>query len=143
MTSKQYQKLKRKPKLKPIKRLVAELDTVFSQYIRFKAADSNGMVKCYTSDKLCPIKDIQAGHYISRRHYSLRWDERNVKPQSVAENIFNQGNAPVFGRNLQKEYGNEIIDILLLKKNNSFKLERFILEALIEEYKKKIEELNT
>lgn len=121
--------------------LVKNLDSIFSKWVRLNAADKKGNVRCYTSGKTYNWKDIQAGHFISRRHYALRWDERNVKPQSKAENIFNQGNAPVFAQKLISEYGSDIIDLLLMKKNNTFHLERFVLQAMIEDYTDKVEKL--
>src|SRR4051812_13988495 len=111
----------RQIKIKGIPDLVKELDTIFSTYIRLREADENGMVKCFTSGKIMHYKKSQAGHFISRRHYATRWDEKNVQVQSVHENIFNQGNAPVFGKRLDEKYGAGTVDMLLMKKNNHFK----------------------
>lgn len=122
-----------------IPKLVKQLDAVFSLYIRHKYADNKGNVRCYTSGKSYPIKQIQCGHFHSRRHYSLRWDERNAKPQSKAENLFNQGNGATFAKKLVEEYGPEILDILEMKKNNKMKLDRFTLGVLIKEYEEKLE----
>jgi hypothetical protein len=33
------------------KNLIKKLDAIFSEYIRRKYADKNGIVKCYTCDK--------------------------------------------------------------------------------------------
>lgn len=134
-------KKEQKKKLVPIKRLVKKLDEVFSIYIRTKYANEQGLVKCYTSGRLYPIKEIQCGHFHSRRHYALRWDERNCRPQSYGENCLNQGNAPTFALNLIREYGPEILELLEAKKRASFKLERLFLESLIQEYKEKLEKL--
>ena len=65
-------------------KLVKKLDTVFSQYIRRSNADNNGYCTCVTCNKTFHWKEIQAGHFMSRKHYSTRWDERNVKTQCVA-----------------------------------------------------------
>ena len=32
-------------------------------------------------------KDLECGHFISRRHMSVRFDERNAMPQSTYENL--------------------------------------------------------
>jgi hypothetical protein len=129
------------PKQKTVKDLVKDLDTIFSQFIRLRVADNNGIVKCYTSGVFIHYKKSQAGHYISRRHYSLRWDERNVQVQSVSDNIYNQGNASVFAKRLQEQYGETILDELAAKKNNKFHLNDFILRHLIAEYTLKVAEL--
>ena len=34
---------------------------------------------------------MQAGHFMSRKHYSTRWDEDNVQVQCVSCNLFRQG----------------------------------------------------
>lgn len=125
-----------------IKKLVKELDKVFSLYIRLRNVDQNGMVKCFTSGKIMWPEQSQCGHFISRRHYATRWDEINCQVQSVAENMFNQGNGPVFGQKLNEKYGAGTVDGLLLKKNNKFKLDFFTLKYLIEEYKLKLKNLN-
>ena len=53
--------------------LVQDLDHVFSQYIRCKYADKNGMVECYTSGKKYHWKEIQCGHFIPRANLGTRW----------------------------------------------------------------------
>lgn len=72
---------------------------------------------------------------------STRWDEINCQVQSVGENIFNQGNAPVFGDEIRKKYGQDKIDFLLIKRNNVFKAGVFELGCLIKEYKERVEKL--
>jgi hypothetical protein len=66
-------------------------------------------------------KKSHAGHYVSRRHLSTRWDETNVQVQSVAENRYNQGNAPVFAINLDDKYGEGTSKNLVLKSKEEFK----------------------
>ena len=74
-------------------KLVKKLDIVFSQYVRLSNADDRGYCTCITCGKKGHWKTggIQAGHFISRKHYSTRWDERNVKPQCVACNVYRAG----------------------------------------------------
>ncbi len=133
---------KQSNKSKSTAKLQKDLDAVYSEYIRRKDADPNGFVRCYTSGKVFHWKQIQCGHFISRRHLSTRWYEKNTKPQSVAENVFNQGNGPVFARKLIEEYGPGILEELEIKKNNICKMGNFEYEILIKEYKAKIEVLN-
>lgn len=81
------------------------------------------------------------GHYISRRHLSTRWFEKNCKPQCVGCNIFNQGNGPAYSIALIKEYGPGILEELEIKKNNTCKMGKFEYELLIKEYRKKLLDL--
>lgn len=128
-------------KSKSIKDLVKELDGWFSLFIRLRYADKNGMVKCFTSGEVLHYKKAQAGHFISRRHMATRWDEINVQVQTVRENIFNQGNGPVFAQKLKEKYGETVLDLLLMKKNNKFQLDKFKMDILIKEYKEKVQKL--
>lgn len=130
-----------KKKVKTKKGLIKELDTVFSLYIRQRYA-KDGIVFCFTSGKPMKWKDSHAGHFISRRHYATRWDELNVQVQSVSENLYNQGNSPVFAKKLAEKYGQEVVDNLLIKKNNFWSPSEFELELLIKLYKQKLEHLN-
>lgn len=117
--------------------LVKRLDDVFSIYIRTRDADENGIVKCFTCHKISHWKEMDCGHYWSRRIYSLRWDHINCQVQCKGCNIMNQGAGPQFSANIRNKYGQQSLDILEQRKNNKFKLERFIIESLINEYKSK------
>lgn len=124
-----------------MKKLIKKLDDVFSKYIRLKNADENGIVKCYTCGKYHHWKEIQCGHYISRRHFGTRWEEKNCKPQCVGCNIFNQGSADTFARNLIREYGSDILELLAAKKNNITKLGGFELNFMISDYQARVNKL--
>lgn len=122
--------------------LKKKLDEIFSLYIRQRFSDSNGMVKCFTSGKILHWTEAHCGHFVSRRCLPTRWDEVNCQVQSVAENIFNQGNAPVFGQRLNEKYGVKTVDGLLVKSKNKMKMDVFVYGILIEEYKLKLKFLN-
>lgn len=133
--------MQKKKKLKSLSFLCKKLDKVFSEYIRRKDADGRGFVKCFTCMNKKHWKEMQCGHFISRRHYNTRWDVMNCKPQDAACNIFNQGNAPMFALGLQKLYGEGIIEELVFKKNITLKMNRFLYELMIEEYEEKLKNL--
>ena len=94
----------RKPKRK---NLIKKLDAVFSKYIRLRDADQEGYCRCATCGEKTHWTKIQAGHFISRKHYATRWDERNVHAQCVACNVFRYGEQYKYslylGDNLSKE----------------------------------------
>ena len=66
--------------VKSRKNIVKKLDTVFSQYIRLRYAD-NYIVECYTCGIKNHYKKMHCGHFMSRKHYSTRWDELNCQVQ--------------------------------------------------------------
>tara|TARA_R100001443_G_scaffold67364_1_gene76166 strand:- start:5409 stop:5807 length:399 start_codon:yes stop_codon:yes gene_type:complete len=113
-------------------KLVKNLDTVFSKYIRLKNVDKYGMCKCVTCNKKVYWKQIQAGHFMSRKHYSTRWDEENVYPQCLACNVFRGGEQYRYSLFLGKDKSEKMYQLSkrIIKFNNSE------LDYLITKYKK-------
>ena len=99
----------------------AKLDKVFSLYIRLKYSDANGYCKCISCNKIHFYKDIQNGHYMSRRYMSTRFDENNCRPQCVACNIFNQGNIQMYRIGLINQIGEQSVNIVEVKAKTSVK----------------------
>jgi hypothetical protein len=102
----------RKLKTKGLAYWTKKLDTVFSQYVRLKNADKNGMVKCYTCGALRHYKCLDAGHYHDRKWMGIRWNVDNVRPQCYYCNKFRQGRGPDFRKNLIMEIGEERVEEL-------------------------------
>jgi hypothetical protein len=91
--------------------LVEILDKEFSYWVRASHSNEDGTaVACYTCGHYHPINDIDAGHFISRSNYGLRWDPRNVKPQCKSENRFKNGVHDVFRARLVEQYGKEEVE---------------------------------
>jgi len=118
-------------------KLVKKLDTVFSQYIRRSNADNNGYCTCVTCNKTFHWKEIQAGHFMSRKHYSIRWDERNVKPQCVACNVYRAGEQYKYSIFL----GSEVANVLYLQSKEIVKFTNYELEDMINDYSDKLKKL--
>lgn len=118
-----------------------KLDAIFSKYIRLRDADEYGMVKCITCDNRKPVKEMQCGHFISRRHYATRWDEQNTAGQCPACNLFAQGRQYEFSLALIEKYDKDTPQKLLNKSKDVFKLSEKDAQTLIHEYKKKVERL--
>ncbi len=122
------------------KTLIKKLDAIFSEYIRRKHADKNGLVKCYTCNKKAYWKGegMQNGHFISRKSRILRWDERNCRSQCYSCNCHFYGRQYVFALNLNKEYGYNIAEELLIESKKIIKQSDQDLLDLIDEYKEKV-----
>jgi hypothetical protein len=133
-------KLRSKSKKGSLSSLEKKLDQVFSWYIRKSHADKNGYCKCVTCGKVVHWKDIQCGHFISRRHKATRWEEKNCGPQCVGCNIYNQGAGPAYASYLIRKYGEGIVDLLLAKSRSVWKGGRFEYEAMISEYEEKLKQ---
>lgn len=124
---------KRKSRGKPsMAKLKKKLDTVFSQYIRQKYADEDGMVKCYTCSTVKHWKEMQNGHWIPRHNLATRFDENNCRVQCVACNMFQKGMPDVFAVNLIKEG----IDIVAMQQTrySVFKVDAIWYEEQIKKF---------
>ena len=127
--------------MKTISKLKKELDKWFSLYIRLRDADDLGFVKCYTSGRYYHYKNIHAGHFMSRKSHSTRWDEVNVQPQSIADNLFAQGRQYQFGVNLDAQYGEGTAESLQQKAREIKKFLRVDYEKKITYYKDLVNKL--
>ena len=127
--------------MKSISKLKKELDKWFSLYIRLRDADDLGFVKCYTSGRYYHYKNIHAGHFMSRKSHSTRWDEVNVQPQSAADNLFGQGQQYKFGKELDLQYGEGTAESLQQKAREIKKFSRVDYEEKITYYKDLVNKL--
>ena len=116
------------------KSLVIKLDTVFSQYIRRKDL-INGMATCITCGKIAEPKKLQCGHFMSRRHYSTRWEENNAGVQCYGCNITNQGMQYAFSQYL----GDKLSEEMYIKSKQTVKFADIDLIEMIEDYTKRLE----
>lgn len=101
--------------------LKAKLDTQFSLFIRARDAMPNGYAKCISCGKIHFWRELQCGHYMSRRYMSTRFDEDNCHAQCVACNMFNQGNIQGYRRGLLEKIGEKRINLIELKAMNSIR----------------------
>lgn len=115
------------------KSLVEKLDKYFSLYIRQKDAIDE-IATCVTCGKKDHWKKLQCGHFMSRRHYSTRWDENNVGVQCYGCNITSQGQQFLFAKYL----GFELAEQMMIKSKQTVKLSDDDLIEMIEYYKSKL-----
>ena len=118
------------------KKLIEKLDKIFSLYIRLR---DNGV--CYTCGKRGEIKQMQAGHYISRSCMALRWDESNVHCQCYSCNVCKHGDLITYRERLVKDYGQSAIEELESKRYITYKHSIEDLEKLIDFYKNAIDKI--
>jgi len=122
-------------------KLVKKLDAVFSEYIRRRYADENGLAQCVTCNKKDHWKKLQAGHFISRKHYSTRFDEINVQVQCAGCNVFRYGEQYLFSLWLESNIGEGTAELLLQQSKQINKISSYELEALITKYENILKEL--
>ena len=74
---------------------------------------------------------------MSRKHYSIRWDERNVKPQCVACNVYRAGEQYKYSLYL----GNNLSKKLLDESRELRKFTNIELEEMIKDYSERLKKL--
>lgn len=101
-TLKRRKKLNRKSKT-PMAKLEDKLWILFSLYIRRR----DGW-RCITCGKVPENRQqLHAGHWISRRSKSVKFDPHNVHGQCASCNMFLKGNVAVYSAEIIKKYGIE------------------------------------
>lgn len=115
-------------------RLIKNLDSVFSKYIRMKDAVEN-ISTCFTCGKQDDWKKLQNGHFQSRRHYSTRWHEVNCQVQCPGCNVFKQGEQFIFSQNLDSKYGEGTARRLHIEAQKIKKITDNEIKDLINKYK--------
>lgn len=115
-------------------KVIKQLDTVFSKYIRQRDA-VNEIATCFTCGKRDHWKRLQNGHFQSRKHYSTRWDEVNCQVQCAGCNVFKYGEQFIFGQNLDIKYGLGTANELYLKAKKTVKISTVDLQDMVKHYK--------
>lgn len=136
-TSPPQKKVKRAEKQKTLPQLIDDLDDIFSIWVRRTHEEENGVIRCFTCRRPMLFKTAQNGHFITRKKMSVRWEPKNCKPQCYVCNILNEGEKAKFAIAL----GPETVEWLEQKKTNRMIVDRFVVGALIEEYKQKVADL--
>lgn len=117
------------------------LDDIFSKYIRLRDTDSDGYGQCISSGKYIHYSDADAGHFMSRRFLSTRWNERNVNLQGRHANRFDQGQQFSQGMNIDRKYGEGTAVILEAESKKTSHISDFEVEILIKHYKNEVKRL--
>jgi Bacteriophage Lambda NinG protein len=87
---------------------VQKLDDAFSKFIRLRDMKKMGAppwVRCVTCGKPYNWKQLDCGHYITRDHYSTRWNEQNCNSQCTSCNSYKSGKVPDHGAAIDRMYG--------------------------------------
>lgn len=116
------------------KSIVKQLDSVFSKFIRQRDSE-NDYCTCATCGVQKPIKEMQAGHFMSRGKYSTRWDEENVHAQCQGCNMWKQGRQFEMSKYIDQKYYSGKADELLRKSNTTSKYSDVELIQMIKHYK--------
>jgi len=114
------------------KKLIKELDRVFSLYIR---ARDGRCVCCGKTDKLT------CGHVFSSAHYSARWDEVNAYCQCVGCNFLHEQDPYPYYKYVIGRIGQKRFDLLHMRYSTPAKFTVADIEMLLNKYRKKLQEI--
>ncbi len=122
-------------------RAKAAADKAFSLYVRLRDAGDNGIVECCTCGKCLPWRESQCGHFVTRTHLSVRWDERNAHAQCGKCNKWEGGNQFRHGKLIDVLYGYGTADKIIEIGNKIIKRSAEDLREIAEDYTRQAEEL--
>jgi len=123
-----------------LQRAKDKADKYFSLYVRQRDA-VNGIVKCCTCGQWHHWKQMDAGHFMSRRYEATRFDEMNTGPQCRADNRYNQGRQFEMSKYLDKKYGFGTASKMEMKSKMFCKRDRFDYEHIADTFKNKLTSL--
>ena len=126
---------------KKITPLINKLWKIFSEYIRLR--DSyDGYCNCFTCGANIDWKyETDAGHFMSRKNQATLFHPLNVHAQCKSCNGFKAGMQYEYGKRLNVVYGEGTAETLQRMSKQSHPFRPEWLEALIEVYKLKLEQI--
>ena len=123
------------------KETIHKLDEVFSEFVRLRDSDKNGMVNCISCNQRSHWKMSDAGHFIPRANMSTRYHEQNVNGQCQICNRMDNGNENGYRVGLEKKYG-EGVDLYLEDlKHKTVKISDSEGKDLIAHYRKEVKRI--
>lgn len=125
-------------KPKTVSQLKKKADAEFSKYIRLRDSDRNGNAQCITCGVKKPWKELQNGHFISRRVNALRYDDENCNAQCYSCNVMRYGEQYKYAQELDKKYGDGTADKLHARRHETHKFTAQELQDIIDEAKENI-----
>ena len=127
-----------------IRKLKKKADNWYSKYIRYRDGQvKNGewQTECITCGVWKPIKEMQAGHFVSRSCNLLRYNDQNVHSQCQKCNIWHSGEQYEYAKQIDLKYGDGTAESLHNQRRQTHKLTAIELEQIIEDAKEYIKEL--
>jgi len=133
-----------------IAKVVDKCAVALQRLVRVKAAVSaraNGMIKCVTCNQWGHYKDMDAGHYFSRKDKAVKLLEENIHPQCKGCNIkMSHGDTKVteaYRRFMVDTYGEDMLAELEMMAWGVAKFDRSDIEQLTRDIKAQTRELES
>ena len=134
-------KTKKKTVTKSVAQLKKEADKHWSLATRYRFAEfkrGEWFVACVTCGEEKRVKEMQCGHFQSRRYSSTRFSEVNTAPQCVRCNMFNQGEQYKFSKFIKDSYGEKALEDVIQEAQQYHKFTVQELEEIIHDSKEQV-----
>jgi hypothetical protein len=123
-------------------KLIKKLDTVFSEFVRLRDADSKGLCKCITCGDIKHWREMDCGHFVTRDNHATRWHEQNSNAQCPACNRFKSGKQYEHGLAIDRKYKEPgLASKLVVKGASVCNWKDFELEQMWRYYKAEVKEI--
>ena len=99
--------------MKTISQLTLEADKLFSEWIRRRTADGNGIVACVTCGDKDHWKQMHNGHFISRDKFPTRYHPNNCNCQCPRCNGIHNENRQPYSMYMLRNYPAGTIPLLI------------------------------
>lgn len=124
-----------------IKSLEERADRLFSEYVRRRDRNHADQAQCCTCGGWFHWKELDCGHYMSRKYLSTRYSEYNTGPQCRTCNRMKGGEQLKFLFYLEGKYGKEVVTKVEEATHFTVKDKREFLLQVIETVKIKLKEI--
>ena len=114
---------------------------VFSEYIRLRDADENGICTCFTCGLKRHWKQMDCGHGIGRQHKATKFNEKNNHAQCKRCNGFEGGMREVYKQRMDEKYGEGTWDRMELVSKQTVKYSQHDYDAYERLYKIEVKRL--
>jgi hypothetical protein len=124
-----------------LQKLEDKLWEVFSVFIRLRDSDVQGIGKCFTCRRVVHWSKGDAGHGIPRQHKATKFNECNNHLQCKHCNGFEGGMREVYRDEMNKRYGFQTWEKMLVASKQPIKWSVVLLQNNIDYYTDKVKEL--
>jgi hypothetical protein len=132
---------KRQSKTAERQKLVRKVDDAFSDVIRLRDADENGMVKCITCGDEYHWTLITCGHFVKRGNMATRYNLKACGPQCGLCNSTHDGKEDEHAAYIDRTYGEGTAESLRKIGREEKHYAEFELQGMLEELRKEVKNL--
>lgn len=137
-----YYNFPKRPSILSVRqKLIRKLDDIFSEYVRLRDADENGIVTCITCTDTYHWTEVDCGHYVLRGNMSVRWNLQNANGQCRLCNSTHDGRQDEHGAAIDIKYGHGTADKLQKLGLETVHFSEHELESMYQELKKEVKAL--